>query len=150
MWAWNGRCGAGVERSGTGGSVVQGPGASSSGTRSNAQTWSQSWFCPCHLAPLAPPPKASQGGSDLSWGKPWVCDLPRKGHLPFSRWVTLCIPDSGLSVALSACPGLAMFRGCADQGHSLELTVGRGLGAEQSTRGELSCPLPLLFLFTNG
>lgn len=49
-----------------GASVVQGPGACSLGTRSKVQAWSESWFRPCHLIPLAPPPKASQGSSDLS------------------------------------------------------------------------------------
>lgn len=118
--------------------VIQGPGTldlgiwvSSSGTRSRAQTWGE-LLCPCHWTPLDPPPKASQGGNDLYWGKPWVCGLPRKGHPPFSSWVTLGIPDSGMHAdgALSACPGLTRFRGFANQGHSPDLTVRSGPGVE--------------------
>lgn len=86
-----------------GASAVQRPGACSLGTRSKAQAWSESWFRPCHLTPLAPPPKASQGSSDLSAGKPWVCGVSRKGPPPFPSWVTLCICDSGLSVGGPVC-----------------------------------------------
>lgn len=65
-------------------------------------------------------------GANASAVSPGKTILPSLAGPPSASLTLACLCDGP-----SACPGLAMLRGFAGQGHGPDLTAGSGLGAEQ-------------------